>query len=60
MLGPDISHRRTLVKSLVRNKYVREEVKKFADGNKSRKKGNSQKRHTSTQTKSALIQIIQS
>ena len=59
MLGPDISHRRTLVKSLVRNRYVREEVKKLADGNKSRKKG-SQKRHTSTQMKSALIQIIQS
>ena len=26
MLGPDISHRRTLVKSLVRNKRVREEI----------------------------------
>ena len=38
MLGPDISHRRTLVKSLVRNRYVREEVKKLAKGNKSRKK----------------------
>ena len=32
MLGPDISHRRTLVKSLVRNKYVRNEIKTLADG----------------------------
>ena len=36
MLGPDISHRRTLVKSLVRNKYVRNEIKTLADGNNSR------------------------
>ena len=38
MLGPDISHRRTLVKSLVRNKYVRNEIKTLADGNSSRKR----------------------
>ena len=38
MLGPDISHRRTLVKSLVRNKYVREEIKELSNGNSSRKK----------------------
>lgn len=38
MLGPDISHRRTLVKSLVRNRYVREEIKKIANGSESRKK----------------------
>ena len=38
MLGPDISHRRTLVKSLVRNKYVRNEIKTLADGNNSRKR----------------------
>ena len=38
MLGPDISHRRTLVKSLVKNKYVRDEIKQLANGNKSRKK----------------------
>ena len=38
MLGPDISHRRTLVKSLVRNRYVKEEVEKLANGNKSRKR----------------------
>ena len=38
MLGPDISHRRTLVKSLVKNKYVRDEIKKLSKGSKSRKK----------------------
>ena len=38
MLGPDISHRRTLVKSLVKNKYVRNEIKTLADGNNSRKR----------------------
>ena len=43
MLGPDISHRRTLVKSLVRNKYVREDIKRLADGNESRKRQLSKK-----------------
>ena len=43
MLGPDISHRRTLVKSLARNKYVREEINRLADGNKLRKKQLSKK-----------------
>ena len=45
MLGPDISHRRTLVKSLVRNRYVREEVEKLANGNKSRKRRLIKKAH---------------
>ena len=43
MLGPDISHRRTLVRSLARNKYVREEINRLAGGNKSRKKQLSKK-----------------
>ena len=38
MLGPDISHRRTLVKSLIKNKYVRKEIQDLAEGSKSRKK----------------------
>ena len=38
MLGPDISHRRTLVQSLVRNAHVREEIKKLSEGKKGRKK----------------------
>ena len=38
MLGPDISHRRTLVRSLVKNKYVRKEIKALAGENKSRRK----------------------
>ena len=37
MLGPDISHRRTLVKSLVRNKRVREEIDNLSEGNERRK-----------------------
>jgi glycerol-3-phosphate O-acyltransferase len=45
MLGPDISHRRTLVKSLVKNKYVRDEIKQLANGNKSRKKQLTKKAH---------------
>ena len=45
MLGPDISHRRTLVKSLVKNKYVRDEIKQLANGNKSRKKQLIKKAH---------------
>ena len=37
ILGPDISHRRTLVKSLIRKKIVREEIKKISEGSKKRK-----------------------
>ena len=43
MLGPDISHRRTLVRSLVKNKYVREEIRTLAGENKSRRKQLSRK-----------------
>ena len=43
MLGPDISHRRTLVQSLVRNAHVREEIKKLSDGKKGRKKQSKEK-----------------
>ena len=45
MLGPDISHRRTLVKSLVKNKYVRDEIIKLAEGSQSRKKQLTKKAH---------------
>ena len=43
MLGPDISHRRTLVQSLVRNRHVRDEIKKLSDGKVSRQKQLSKK-----------------
>ena len=38
MLGPDISHRRTMVKTLVKNKHVREEINKQSKGKKLRKR----------------------
>ena len=38
MLGPDISHRRTMVRSLVKNINVREEINKQSNGRKSRKR----------------------
>ena len=38
MLGPDISHRRTMVKTLVRNIHVREEINKQSKGKKLRKR----------------------
>ena len=38
MLGPDISHRRTMVKTLVQNKHVREEINKQSKGKKLRKR----------------------
>ena len=44
-LGPDISHRRTLVKSLVRNKNVREEIKRLSKGSESRKRQLAKKAH---------------
>jgi glycerol-3-phosphate O-acyltransferase len=43
MLGPDISHRRTLVQSLVRNSHVRDEIKKLSDGKISRQRQLSKK-----------------
>ena len=45
MLGPDISHRRTLVKSLVRNKRVREEIDNLSEGNERRKVQLTKKAH---------------
>jgi len=38
MLGPDISHRRTMVRSLVKNTHVREEINKQSKGRKPRKR----------------------
>ena len=38
MLGPDISHRRTMVKTLAKNIRVREEINKQSKGRKSRKR----------------------
>ena len=38
MLGPDISHRRTMVKTLVKNKHVREEINKQSKGKILRKR----------------------
>ena len=38
MLGPDISHRRTMVRTLVRNVNVREEINKQSKGKKARKR----------------------
>ena len=38
MLGPDISHRRTMVRSLVKNINVREEINKQSNGRKSSKR----------------------
>ena len=38
MLGPDISHRRTMVKSLVKNIRVRDEINKQSKGRKPRKR----------------------
>ena len=43
MLGPDISHRRTLVQSLVRNIHVREEINELSGGKNSRKRQLSKK-----------------
>ena len=43
MLGPDISHRRTLVQSLVKNVHVREEINQLSDGNNARKRQLSKK-----------------
>tara|TARA_B100001996_G_scaffold35837_1_gene26686 strand:- start:2869 stop:5283 length:2415 start_codon:yes stop_codon:yes gene_type:complete len=38
MLGPDISHRRTMVRSLVKNIHVRDEINKQSKGRKPRKR----------------------
>ena len=38
MLGPDISHRRTMVKSLVRNIHVRKEINQLSEGKRPKKK----------------------
>ncbi len=38
MIGPDISHRRTMVRSLVKNIHVRDEINKQSKGRKPRKR----------------------